>query len=58
MLFFLQQLTAHIKATLPQLKKKLQGQLNEIEKDVQQFKHLKPNDPSTKMRLMTKFVMI
>jgi len=51
-----EQLTAHIKATLPQLKKKLQGQLNEIEKDVQQFKHMKPNDPSTKMRLMTKMV--
>jgi len=51
-----EQLTAHIKATLPQLKKKLQGQLNEIEKDVQSFKHLQPNDPSSKMRLMMKMV--
>lgn len=50
-----QQLTNHIKSTLPQLKKKLATQLREIEKDVESFKDL-PNDKSSKIGLMLKMV--
>jgi len=51
-----QQLTNHIRNTLPQLKKKLQTQMKDLEKDIESFKHLQVNDTNSKMRLMIKMM--
>lgn len=47
-----QQLTNHIRDTLPGLRDKLQKQLLTLEKDVEQFKHFRPDDPSIKTKAM------
>lgn len=41
-----QQLTNHIKETLPALRNKLQSQLLTMEKEVAEYKNFSPNDPS------------
>ena len=40
-----QQLTNHIKETLPSLRSKLQSRLLSMEKEVAGFKNYNPNDP-------------
>lgn len=52
-----QQLTNHIRDTLPQLRTKLQGQLSGMEKDVEEFKNMQPNDPGRKTRAMMQYAM-
>lgn len=47
-----QQLTNHIRDTLPGLRDKLQKQMLALEKDVEQFKHFRPDDPSIKTKAM------
>lgn len=47
-----QQLTNHIRDTLPSLRDRLQKQLLTLEKDVDQYKHFQPNDPSIKTKAM------
>ena len=41
-----QQLTNHIKETLPALRNKLQSQLLSMEKEVAEYKNYNSNDPS------------
>lgn len=47
-----QQLTNHIRDTLPGLRDKLQKQKLSLEKEVEQFKHFRPDDPSIKTKAM------
>lgn len=47
-----QQLTNHIRDTLPALRDKLQKQMLTLEKDVEQYKYFQPNDPSIKTKAM------
>lgn len=47
-----QQLTNHIRDTLPALRDKLQKQMLALEKDVEQYKYFQPNDPSIKTKAM------
>jgi len=51
-----QQLTNHIRETLPGLRDKLQRQMLELEKEVAQYKHFQPNDPSIKTKAMLQMV--
>ncbi|KJE93251.1 dynamin 1 [Capsaspora owczarzaki ATCC 30864] len=51
-----QQLTNHIRDTLPDLKKKLQNQLNLLEKDVAQMKNMKADDPALRTKVMLQMV--
>lgn len=51
-----QQLTNHIRDTLPSLRDKLQRQMFALEKDVAEFKHYKPDDPSLKAKAMMQMV--
>ena len=46
------QLTNHIRDTLPTLRDKLQKQMLGLEKDVEQFKHWRPDDPSIKTKAL------
>lgn len=47
-----QQLTNHIRDTLPSLRDKMQKQMIILEKDVEQFKNCRPDDPSFKTKAM------
>lgn len=47
-----QQLTNHIRDTLPSLRNRLQSQLLSLEKDVEAFKSLRPDDPSYKTKAL------
>ncbi|XP_061382953.1 dynamin isoform X2 [Danaus plexippus] len=51
-----QQLTNHIRDTLPGLRDKLQKQLLTLEKDVDQYKHFRPDDPSIKTKAMLQMI--
>jgi dynamin GTPase len=51
-----QQLTNHIRDTLPSLRSKLQNQLLSMEKDVEQFRQFKPDDPAVKTKAMMQMV--
>ncbi|XP_058058334.1 dynamin isoform X4 [Anopheles bellator] len=51
-----QQLTNHIRDTLPALRDRLQKQLLTLEKDVDQFKHFRPDDPSIKTKAMLQMI--
>lgn len=51
-----QQLTNHIRDTLPSLRDKLQRQMFTLEKDVAEFKHYKPDDPSLKAKAMMQMI--
>lgn len=51
-----QQLTNHIKDTLPALRSKLQAQLLGLEKDVAEFKDFSPNDPNKKAKALITLV--
>lgn len=47
-----QQLTNHIRNTLPSLRGKLQSQLLSMEKDVEEFKNFRVDDPGRKTKAM------
>ena len=47
-----QQLTNHIRDTLPGLRNKLQSQLLAMEKDVEEFKNYRPDDPARKTKAL------
>nr|XP_022919394.1 dynamin isoform X4 [Onthophagus taurus] len=51
-----QQLTNHIRDTLPGLRDKLQKQLLTLEKDVEEFRHFRPDDPSIKTKAMLQMI--
>ncbi|XP_076252070.1 dynamin-1 shibire isoform X2 [Rhynchophorus ferrugineus] len=51
-----QQLTNHIRDTLPGLREKLQKQLLTLEKDVDQFKYFRPDDPAIKTKAMLQMI--
>ncbi|KAK8734306.1 hypothetical protein OTU49_006115 [Cherax quadricarinatus] len=51
-----QQLTNHIRETLPSLRDKLQKQLLTMEKEVDQYKHFRPDDPSIKTKAMLQMI--
>ncbi|XP_050533219.1 dynamin isoform X9 [Daktulosphaira vitifoliae] len=51
-----QQLTNHIRDTLPGLRDKLQKQLLTLEKDVEQFKYFRPDDPAVKTKAMLQMI--
>ena len=51
-----QQLTNHIKDSLPSLRDKLQRQMLSLEKEVEQYKHFQPNDPSFKTKSMLQMI--
>ncbi|XP_028411084.1 dynamin-1-like isoform X2 [Dendronephthya gigantea] len=51
-----QQLTNHIKDSLPSLRSSLQDQLISLEKDVQQFKNFRPDDPSMKTKALMQMI--
>ncbi|XP_066966165.1 dynamin isoform X2 [Macrobrachium rosenbergii] len=51
-----QQLTNHIRETLPSLRDKLQKQLLAMEKEVEQYKHFRPDDPSIKTKAMLQMI--
>ncbi|GJQ72967.1 shi [Trypoxylus dichotomus] len=51
-----QQLTNHIRDTLPSLRDKLQKQLLTLEKDVEEYRHIRPDDPSVKTKAMLQMI--
>ncbi|CAM4547312.1 unnamed protein product [Leuciscus chuanchicus] len=51
-----QQLTNHIRDTLPALRAKLQSQLLSIEKEVDEYKSFRPDDPSRKTKALLQMV--
>ncbi|KAF8781557.1 Dynamin like protein [Argiope bruennichi] len=51
-----QQLTNHIRDTLPALRDKLQRQMLSMEKDVEEYKHFHPDDPSRKTKAMLQMI--
>ena len=51
-----QQLTNHIKDTLPALRDKLSKQMMSLEKECEPFKHWRPNDPSIKTKALLQSV--
>ncbi|XP_069027887.1 dynamin-1a isoform X3 [Embiotoca jacksoni] len=51
-----QQLTNHIRDTLPSLRSKLQSQLLSIEKEVEEYKNFRPDDPSRKTKALLQMV--
>ncbi|KRX41708.1 Dynamin, partial [Trichinella murrelli] len=51
-----QQLTNHIRDTLPALRDRLQRQLLILEKDVSEYKNFRPDDPSRKTKAMLQMV--
>merc|ERR1719411_751526 len=51
-----QQLTNHIRDSLPSLRDRLQRQMLNLEKEVEQYKYFQPNDPSIKTKAMLQMV--
>lgn len=51
-----QQLTNHIRDTLPSLREKLRKQQFALEKEVEEFKHFRPDDPSMKTKAMLQMI--
>lgn len=49
------QLTNHIRDCLPALRDKLQKQLLGLEKDVEQYKYFRPDDPAIKTKAMLQY---
>lgn len=50
------QLTNHIRDTLPALRNKLQSQLLGMEKDVEEYKNYRPDDPTRKTKALMQMV--
>lgn len=51
-----QQLINHIRDTLPKIRENLQRQMFKLERDVAEFKHYKPDDPSVKAKAMMQMI--
>ncbi|OWK10611.1 DNM1 [Cervus elaphus hippelaphus] len=51
-----QQLTNHIRDTLPGLRNKLQSHLLSIEKEVEEYKNFRPDDPARKTKALLQMV--
>uniref|UniRef100_A0A8C3DI77 Dynamin-2 n=1 Tax=Corvus moneduloides TaxID=1196302 RepID=A0A8C3DI77_CORMO len=51
-----QQLTNHIRETLPSLRSKLQSQLLSLEKEVEEYKNFRPDDPARKTKALLQMV--
>ncbi|XP_078124780.1 dynamin-2 isoform X5 [Sander vitreus] len=51
-----QQLTNHIRDTLPGLRSKLQSQLLSLEKEVEEYKNFSPDDPTRKTKALLQMV--
>lgn len=51
-----QQLTNHIRDTLPALRDKMQRQLISMEKEVDEYKNYRPDDPSRKTKAMLQMI--
>ncbi|XP_078459410.1 dynamin-1-like isoform X6 [Lampetra planeri] len=51
-----QQLTNHIRDTLPALRNKLQGQMLSMEKEVEEYKNFRPDDPTRKTKALLQMV--
>uniref|UniRef100_A0A672I0K3 Dynamin-2 n=1 Tax=Salarias fasciatus TaxID=181472 RepID=A0A672I0K3_SALFA len=51
-----QQLTNHIRDTLPGLRNKLQSQLLSLEKEVEEYKNFRPDDPARKTKALLQMV--
>ncbi|ESN97715.1 hypothetical protein HELRODRAFT_101987 [Helobdella robusta] len=51
-----QQLTNHIRATLPSLRNKLQSQLISMEKEVEEYKNFRPDDPTRKTKALMQLI--
>lgn len=51
-----QQLTNHIRDTLPALRNRLQSQLLAMEKEVEEYKNFRPDDPARKTKAMMQWV--
>ncbi|RWS15160.1 dynamin-like protein [Dinothrombium tinctorium] len=51
-----QQLTNHIRDTLPALRDKLQKQMLVLEKDVEEYKNFRPDDPTRKTKAMLQMI--
>lgn len=51
-----QQLTNHIRDTLPALRSKLQSQMLSLEKEVDEYKNFKPDDPARKTKALLQMV--
>ncbi|ESP04840.1 hypothetical protein LOTGIDRAFT_229950 [Lottia gigantea] len=51
-----QQLTNHIRETLPNLRNRLQTQLLSMEKEVEEYKNFRPDDPARKTKAMMQMI--
>ncbi|XP_077382127.1 dynamin-2 isoform X6 [Festucalex cinctus] len=51
-----QQLTNHIRDTLPGLRSKLQSQMLSLEKEVEEYKNFRPDDPTRKTKALLQMV--
>ncbi|KAM6168677.1 dynamin-2 isoform 1-T1 [Erethizon dorsatum] len=51
-----QQLTNHIRESLPNLRSKLQSQLLSLEKEVEEYKNFRPDDPTRKTKALLQMV--
>ncbi|XP_077048334.1 dynamin-2 [Agelaius phoeniceus] len=51
-----QQLTNHIRESLPSLRSKLQSQLLSLEKEVEEYKNFRPDDPARKTKALLQMV--
>ncbi|CAG5928914.1 unnamed protein product [Menidia menidia] len=54
--FWFQQLTNHIRDTLPGLRSKLQSQQLSLEKEVEEYKNFRPDDPARKTKALLQMV--
>jgi len=51
-----EQLTNHIRTTLPALRNKLQGELLSMEKEVEEYRNFRPDDPTIKAKALMQYV--
>lgn len=53
-----QQLTNHIRDSLPTLRDKLQKQLLTLEKEVEEYKNFRPDDPTRKTKAILQMIQV
>jgi len=53
-----QQLTNHIRETLPTLRNKLQLEMLSMEKEVEEYRNFRPDDPTRKTKALMQYVNI
>jgi len=51
-----QQLTNHIRMVLPSLRNKLQSELLSMEKEVEEYRNFRPDDPTRKTKALMQYV--